>query len=819
MVRIGVVKVVGMARMFFCSFILLSSIATNAQEVEIKGRIVDENGLGLPFATVHQKNTTNGTTSNAQGYYSLKIKTGDHLVVFKFVGYTTVERPLSPSGTLDVQMHPEVWELEALVIQAGEEDPAYPIIRKAIAKRAFHLAEITGYQCQVYIKGLQRLDESPGQILGIPVTVDTGIVYLSESVSELNYKHPDQVKEEVISSKVSGDNRAFSFNQASDFLISFYENQIYSEGLSERAFISPIADQALLYYLYELEGSFKEGSNQVHRIKVIPRRGHDPSFSGYINIIDGSWRIHSVDLMLTKDHQIEFVDSLHIKQVYAPSRQGNQEVWTLLTQQFDFQLNALGFKGNGYFIGVYSEYQLNKDFQAGFFDNEIVSVDAESNKKDSIYWQDTRPVPLTAEETEDYRVKDSLQIIKESESYLDSIDRKNNKVTLTHILTGKTFHDSYRKQSWRVPALTELLQFNTVEGFVINPGVRFTQRYEDHRFYRIEGELRYGFSSEKFYGRIRTRYYYNPLRFSSLRLDGGRYIESINRDIPLTPFDNSYYSLILEKNFLKIYQKSYFRIGHDIELFNGWYLKSGIEWAQRESLSNSTDYTLKDRTEREYTSNNPENLELGNTNFLSHQALVLDLQVKWQPGQNYIKRPYRKFVLPSKLPALTLSYQAGLSGVLGSDITFQKLRGEVAQNFRLGLWGSARYLLAYGGLLQKDSLTFIDYQHFNGNRTVFGHFELGNYQLLDYYLYSTRDHYFQAHYEHHFNGFIINKIPLLRKTKIQTVLSVNYLRTSDSYWELGLGLEHIFKILRIDFYQSWIEDAQQKQGFRFGIGF
>jgi hypothetical protein len=76
----------------------------------------------------------------------------------------------------------------------------------------------------------------------------TGIVYLSESQSKLSFMRPDDVHEELISSKVSGSNRAFSYNRASDLRVNFYENTQVWEGLSNRPLVSPIADNALFYY-------------------------------------------------------------------------------------------------------------------------------------------------------------------------------------------------------------------------------------------------------------------------------------------------------------------------------------------------------------------------------------------------------------------------------------------------------------------------------------------------------------------------------------------------------------------------------------------
>ena len=816
----------------FSLWLLLVFIITpfRGMAIKVEGRITSETGEGLAFATIHQKNTTHGTTSNALGFYSLELLGDTATIVYQYVGYQTVEKTVSEQNSsptssvmkIDIRMIPEVVELEAVVVKPGLENPAYAIIRKTITNRKKHLLETHDYRCEVYIKGMQRLDQVPGKIFGIPVAVDTGIVYLSESVSQLSFEQPNKVKERVISSRVSGDNQAFSYNQASDILINFYENLIYSEGLSERSFVSPIAENAMLFYDYELLGTTTDDHRTLNKIRVIPRRGHDPTFSGHIYIIEDSWRLHSLNLLLTKEHQIEFVDSLSVRQVLAPITGDKDEVWMLLTQQFDFSLNAFGFKGNGHFVGVYRDYTVNQGFNKKYFNNEIVKVEPKSNQKDSTYWEITRPVPLTLEEIYDYRLKDSLQLVKESKPYQDSLDRKSNKITPVNIfLTGKTIRNSFYNRSWNLPPLIQMLQFNTVEGLTPYFRLRYTKRFDDYKFYRLEPELRYGVSNERFNARINTRYNYNPLKFASIRFSGGRFVEQLNENSPLEPIDNTVYTLIAEKNYLKIYEKLHFSISHDSELTNGLFLSGLLEWSQRNPLENTTDYSFIDRSEREFTPNAPENEDLGDTSFEKHQAFLIEAELKWQPGQKYISRPYRKFVIKTIYPAISLLFRAALPDILGSDLDYQRISGRISHDFKAGLFGSGQFVLEAGGFLNKDSLSFVDFKHFNGNRTVFGHFKVGNFQLLDYYRYSTRKSYYQGHYEHHFNGFVFNKFPLLRKTKVQAVTAINYLHTEEgrSYWELGIGIEHIFKILRVDYYNSWRSGKHERSGVRFGVGF
>lgn len=796
--------------------------AQDQNKVEIYGLVTDEQDKPLPFTAVYRKGTTQGTTANQNGRYSLKLPRGKHKLVFQHVGYRTIEKDVPLTGqavNLDLQMEPAIVQLREVVVRAGAEDPAYRIIRNAIKMRKYYLKEVKSYKADVYIKGLQQLEKAPEKVLGFNVTIDTGIVYLSESVSKLSFQQPDKIDEKVISSKVSGDNRTFSYNQASQMMLSFYENLLFAEGLSERGFVSPIANNAMLFYNYELEGIIQEGDLLINKVKVIPKRRHDPVFSGHIYIIEDRWRIHSVDLFLTKENQIEFIDSLEVNQLYTPVE---NDIWMLFSQRFTFQWKIFGFEGSGYFVGVYSNYEIEPQFPKKHFDNEIVSVDKQANKRDSIYWKSIRPIPLTQVEKQDYHLKDSIQVIRESKPYKDSIDQINNELTVGNIfIGGYTYSNSFKKLSISTDPITSILQYNTVEGTVVNPKIAFRKTFEDRSFVELTPNFRYGFSNERFNALFNGRYYYNTKKFAFVRIRFGRFVAQYNEDEPISPLINTYGTLFEEKNYMKLFEKTFLNIRHRTEIINGLLVTAGIEYAERRQLQNTSDFTFFDRDEREFSPNIPENINLADASFAEHQAFTIDLSLRIRFAQKYYSRPYWKINLDSPYPTLTLNYKKGISGVLGSDITFDRVAVKIDDDLRFGLLGSGSFLLNAGTTFNKKSTTLIDFQHFNGNRTPFAKFEIGNFQLLDYYRYSTLGDFYTAHYEHHFNGFIFNKLPLLRKLKLQVVSGVNYLYTDGtrSYWEIGVGIEHIFKVGRVDFYSSYKDGEQLDNGFRMGIGF
>jgi len=301
-----------------------------AQKVTVNGKVTDQNGKPVAFANVYVKNTTNGASANSEGDYVLAVQPGQYDLQFRAVGYKQETRHINLEAniTLNITLSTELYELKAVTISVNGEDPAYTIIRKAIKKRKAHLREVKAYTCEVYIKGLQKLLSAPKKFMGFDIQkagkeigLDSnrrGIVYLSESESKLSYQYPGQLHEEMISSKFSGSNQMFSFNRASDARVNFYENFQNWGGLSNRPLVSPVSDNALFYYRYKLLGTSVENGVTINKIKVTPRRAHDPCFDGIIYIIDDNWRIYALDLQITSRANINFVDTLRINQQFMP---------------------------------------------------------------------------------------------------------------------------------------------------------------------------------------------------------------------------------------------------------------------------------------------------------------------------------------------------------------------------------------------------------------------------------------------------------------------------------------------------------------------
>jgi uncharacterized protein DUF5686/carboxypeptidase-like protein len=813
--------------MFTCLFLFLVLSGVSAQ---IKGKITDKKGEALSFASVYVQGTSRGTTTNFEGNYFLELVPGKYKVVFQYVGYKQLVKEIE-IGTKPIQINVELEEeavtLLEVIVKANAEDPAYAIIRKAIEKRKYYKNRVDEYACDVYIKGVNKLLDAPEKIFGQELgdlggSLDTnrqGIVYLSESEAKLFFQKPDQKKEQMISSKISGNDNGFSFNQASSMDFNFYENFIEIE----RNLISPIADNALSYYRYKLLGTlFDEEGRLINKIQVIPKRAQDPVFRGMIYIVEDLWNIQSTELIITgASIQQPILDTLIITQVHVPIKE--PDTWMLLSQSLDFKFGLFGFKVEGNFTGVFSNYNLEPNFEKGFFTNEIFKVEDGANEKTLQYWDSIRPIPLTMEESNDYVKKDSLQEIWESKEYRDSMDRKNNKFKILDLVFGYQYNKSFKKTYLSIGSPLTTIGFNPVQGWYGNVDVIYRKVFDEHntKWLRVNPQIQYGFSDKKWRGGLDFEYNFSNETFSRLTLSGGiDKVVQYNDNEPISPSLNTYYSLFYKKNYMRIYEKNYLNLKYRRELVNGLFFIGDIEYARRSNLENTTNKSWR-KKDSLYLDNIPDHPFAKGEEETEDEGVFLELNFRIRFDQKYISYPDQKFIMGSEYPDLWIRYKKGFL-----DTDFDLITLEIRDNISTGLVGESEFILKGGVFLNSNKMRFIDFQHFNGNQTTLFNPDnfLSSFILLPYYERSTNDYYLEGHYQHHFNGFLFDKIPLLRKAGFKTVLGASFLNTPENgnYSELSFGIENlgfgIMKIFRVDAVASFDEWKYRKFGVRLGIG-
>lgn len=811
------------------TFITLFIVSyTSGQAARISGKITDEKGQVLVYASILVKGSTYGTTANKEGDYFLQLDPGTYTIVAQYVGYKRQEKTITV-GTdniiLDFQLSLQQLSLKEVVVRPGAEDPAYEIIRNAIKKRPYYKNQLSAFQCEVYIKGQLQLRAYPKKFLGETIDFEDGdtsqrkMLFLSETIARYSVEKQNRSKIEVLSTKVSG--RSDEFGLSTPQIVSFYENNIQvGRNLNPRGFISPIAGTALNYYRYHYEGSFIEDGREINRIKVTPKRRYEPLFSGYINITEGDWRIHSLQLRLTKASQMELIDSLNIEQLYVPY---NKDVWVIKTQVLYPAVKLLGFDAFGSFVNVYSQFNIAPSFERKFFNNTYLKIYEGSNKKPAAFWDSIRPVPLQAEEIADYHRKDSLEEAHKDPHYLDSIDRRRNKPHwYALIATGQNFYHEKKGEIYGVNPLLQTVAYNTVEGWLINLGGRYSKQLDtipaSRRAINVESGMRYGFTNHHFNYATTFTYTHGRKYFSSFSASGGKWVNQINNANPISQFSNTIRSWLFERNYAKFYEAWYGRINFSKETGNGINIFGGIKYEDRIPLENISHYSLGDRKGVEFTPNYP--IEIMQENFKRHQAFIGNIGISWLPGTKYIEYPERIMNIGSHYPLFTLSYTQGINKFLGSDIDYAKWRFDIGQSLNLNLGGNFRYKITLGGFLNRDSVAVIDYTHFNGNQILASVEYLNGFQLLPYYQYSNKNRlYAEGHIEHHFNGLLTNKIPLLRNINWYLVMGANsfYADSDKQYVEIFAGFENLLKIARFDWVWGFDKGHVSTIGVRLGI--
>ncbi len=808
------------------AFISLSAFA------QIKGTVTDEIGKPLAAVSIHIEDTYIGTTTNEEGNYFLDFKTkGKYVIVFQYLGYKSqkikfVNKNIPNNFT--IKLLEEKIELNTVVIDK-KNNPANEVIRNAIAHKKDNSEATNKYEADFYSRGIFKIKDAPKKIMGqkfdnfdeILDSTRSGILYLSETVSKITYKKPDKLKEVIVASKVSGNDNGFSFNNAASANFDFYENYLPFQ----INVVSPIADNAFNYYKYKLEGTFFNESNiQINKIKVTPKRNNEPVMEGYLYIVEDSWAIYALDLAVKGDQiQNPAINSLQLKQSF--SYNSKNKIWAKNTQTLDFDAGIIGIKISGRFTYVYSNYIFEPKFDKKTFNREVLSFEDNANKKDILFWSKFRPVPLTSEESIDYLKKDVLQTKKKSKRYLDSIDAKRNKVSMSDPIMGYSYTNSFKKWELKYDGLLKGINFNTVQGWDINTGISFIKRDEDVRtFSQLKSYFDYGLSEKKFRSYCTYVQKFNNINKSELRLAAGSKVAQFNASNPISNIVNSISTLFFKDNYMKLYERNFINASYGRELFNGLNVNAELVYSERKPLFNTTDYVVL-KKDKEYTSNNPFLPEDNLTPAIIKQNLVKGyLNTRINFGQEYLSRPDGKFNIPNdKFPVLYLNYEKGFAGN-ESFYNFDHLNARLTYNLTLGNKGNLETNIKAGKFYHAENISFVDYKHFDGNQTHVGSEDryLNVFNLLPYYSNSTNDSYFEVHAEHDDSGYIMNKIPLLKKLKSTLVLGYHNLSIPkrSPYHEYTVGLNNLgfgkFKIFRLDYVHAY-QKGWQADGFIFGL--
>lgn len=852
----------------------------------IRGYVRDTDGNPLEYATVLSVETGSGAVTNADGYYELRLEEpGNYRIVFQFLGYETQVQRLtlgSSFQTVDVRLAEQTLELKEVEIYDGREDPAYSVMRRAIAKADFHRQQVDRYSVRVYLKGTGKFEQVPWYARRelAKEGVDTATAFTSESVSLIEYERPNTFRERVISVYERGDDGGSS-------PMRYINGSFYQPEVGE--VISPLSPRAFGYYRFRLDGYFIDRGYGINKIAVIPRSRGENVFEGHIYIVEDYWSIHSLDL---RTYKLGF--QFDIRQEYSPVA---EKVWMPVTARINVSGKVLGFAFRYFYLASLSDYriELNPDLPADQFTviderspdapphrpaaasdlqerlqqgepltrkelrralrqyekedqrsrreqdtlaadvvtNYTYEVDSNATVRDSAYWAVLRPVPLTATEIRGYTRRDSIARQEKLEAARkaagDTLATQRGRADGKTTLDLSLFGDLFFGESWKLSkgryldfaGLAGGAHFNTVEGFSFAPELRYRSSRVAPRQFTLSARPRYGLAWQRLTWQGEARWQWGGAATRrSLAFEGGRYLFQYNRDEPIHPLLNSFWTLFFERNYLRLFEQAYGRLAWRRQWSEGFAARFGAEWAERRSVRNHSDFVLFDAEDRTYQPNIPDNRELTYPLPPREKALVIEGEVEWRPWQKYQLRNGERQAIKNSSPTFTLYYRKGIPGLAGSQTDYDLLDMTYRHRFAWGARGLFDLRLNAGYFLNDQYVGFADYKHFPGNRLLLSNSDpVASFRLLPYYEHSTRDRYLAAHVHYQFRKLLLSRIWEIQLLGWKENIFVNYLATPSSrnYFELGYSIDNIFRIFRIEFATAFRDGRYYDFGPRIGI--
>lgn len=866
------------------SLLFLSSLFFSLQLSAggIRGSIRDIQGLPLAFASVFVNETGAGAVSNTEGYYELRLEPGTYTLVYQSLGYQSVVKKVQIGAAfskVDVTLKTQAYTIDQVEVSSSGEDPAYTVMRKAIAKANYHLQQIDSYQAKAYIKGTGKLNKIPWLVRRQMEKegVDTSTAFTSESISSLEYQRPNTFKETVISVYTQGDDRGSS-------PMSYINGSFYQPEIAEA--VSPLSPRAFNFYEFKLEGYFADQDYLVNKIKVTPRSRGESVFEGYIYIVDDYWSIHSLNLT-TYLLGIRFA----IDQVYTPI----QEVaWMPVTATFDISGKLFGFGFEYKYLASLSEYQLTlnpdlpKDFKVidekinkelanelkelskenpktasakkRLFTGEEVTrkelrkimremekeeeqeakeesedppvvsnytfqVDSNAYTQDSAFWATVRPIPLTDIEAESYAKRDSLAKAEKvaSENRSDASDQdylnSDGKFGIGDLLWGERWQLADKQfLEFNSPILD--MQFNPLEGYNGTGSLVYKNRVEGNRF-DFGLVSRYGVAWKRFQVKAYTEMLLGAEeKRSQLRLEGGRFVEQLNGTGIVSETFNTLYTVLGARNFVHMFQKEYAQLHYEKRWQRTGNLSLGAEWAKRRQFQNfNSDFTLFNQEEGIYGSNLPFTREA--VYYPDRQkAAILEAALEIRPWQKYRLRNGDRQAIANSSPTLQLVYRKGIPDIAESESDFDHLDFTYRQTVDLVGRGKLDIKANLGAFLNNNNVMLADLKHFPGTEMIFTTLDpVGSFRLLPYYEFSTQQSYFSASAHYQFRKLALTHIWEISLLGLKENAFVNYLLTPqvNDYLEVGYSLDNIFRFLRIEAVGNYYDGQFQGFGLRIGI--
>ena len=802
----------------------------------LSGTISDQNGP-VSFASIYIENSTYGVVSNEKGQFFMQLENGKHVLSIEHVGYQKMVREVHVNGRdlhIYIELVPKATELDEAVVRSDREDPAYDIIRKAIRNRDKNNNQMPVYGCDVYIKASLEVEDlkQEDSILESEHVLDR--VNFLESYSRLYFESPDRIREikkaqrdlyqeNEVSYTIGVSTGVSSYNDVNwkDVLVknpyifgtdmnevqfNFYNDLVDLNTLSDRPYVSPISSTTFFSYKFRFVESFVENDIMVNKIKVIPRNKTGNLFEGWIYIEDESYAIKAIDFELNK-LSLRFFKYFNIILSYQKL---NDSVRVLDRQEFFYNAKKDARHINiGNTLVKYSRYTPEERYPKELMKGAEIYYLDDALEKDSTFWEVNRPIKLKIIERDFIHERDSVIKFKQSPQFIVDQDSIYNHLSFwDYTVNGIVHRNSLKGTDFYFDPLLAQPQPFAVGGYRHSLGLRAEKEWK--KAYRLQSiqDINFGILNKDLRGNIDLIYTFLPKRFASVR---GGYTNDYN-------FVNNYESILATFSRSNYIEKIAYRVGGKMEIVNGLFCEVLAERADYSSIEGLTLAKWSDEVFRSL--NKPQE-------FPDYTDVVVDVNIAYFIGQEYIMKPYKKEVIGKAYPELGFHYTKGLPIIFNSTVNYDKLEITYRQDIKLRNLGSSKISIHTGRFFNQEAVRLTNRKFFRGSDEFFFSDPLRSFQLLGPSISTTRA-YFQGQYVHQFNGVLMNKIPLINRLGLTAVGGGGILLTQDGNFRHAEAYAGIAKKFRIGrqlfkvsgFYVAADSNHSDLSGsFKFGIDF
>ena len=788
------------------SFLLFNIciLALWGQQTVVTGRVTDKKGEPISYVQIQFLDSKIGTKSDTLGNFYLSTYYPADTLVFRLMGYQTERIKIKKDQTqeLVVKLSTQDKEVAEVVLIAPTETRGAQLHRRIITYKGINNKEkLAAYQYHLYNKIQLDANNLDSGLINNPLVDRLAVVksylqadstdksllpvVLSESVSDYFYRKDPKLKKEVVeATRITGvDNM-----QMTQFLGDMYlELNIYDNiyDLFNKSFISPLAPYARTYYQFYLDDSTFIGADWCYKLHFVPKRSGDLVFEGHMWIHDTTYAVKKFQAHIAPGANLNYIQEFYIEQAFE---QVQKEVWMLTSEKMvlSFKITEkskfLGLIGRKY--SQRSQYLINNAQPEEFYrSSNTVAVLSNAKARSAAEWEQLRPVSLSDKEEHIEQMVDSL----EAQPFYQTMRK------LTYFATT----GYWPVQKIEIGSAASLMSVNPVENFRVALALRtsndFSKRFE------IGGRLAYGFGDQRFKYNIRLRYNITPQKRGMLNAYYNYDIEQIGQSPTAASMGTSFATFLSTAPFDKLtfVQKAGLSLEKDIR--KDLILFGALEWKNYTPLGLAT-----------YQQWNG----IDSINISQITATEFTTRIRWTKDEEFLSGSFDRTALRSPYPILSFQGIFGFKGVLGSDYNYQKLEFQYEHNTQLGVLGRMRYGFTLGYINGLAAYPLLKVHE--GNQSLWLLTSTAN---MVNFLEFISDRYVIGFAENRWEGLFFDRIPLIKASKIrlitterimlgslsaqqnQALLIPSFVRPFNGipYVEIGVGIENILKVIRIDF--------------------